>query len=45
MHIENNEGSIFIVSPSERDQLLIVFGKGQTQAMTSKESDEELEPL
>jgi len=44
MHIEDNEGSVFIVPPSKRDQSPIVFGRGQTRVMTSRVSDEELEP-
>ena len=27
MHIEENDGSVFIVSPFKKDQLLIIFGK------------------
>jgi len=31
MHIEDNEGHVFIVPPSKRDQSPIVFGRGQAQ--------------
>jgi len=44
MHIEDNEGSVFIIPLSKRDQLPIVFNRGLTRAMTSRESDEDLEP-
>jgi len=46
MHIEDNEGSVFVVSPSnrDRDRLPIVFGRGQTWTTTSKESEDDLEP-
>ena len=45
MHIEDNEGSIFIIPPSKRDESPIVFGRDQARATTSKESDDDLEPL
>jgi len=44
MHIEDNEGSVYIVPPSKRDQSLIVFGRGQARVTTSRESDDDLEP-
>ena len=43
MHIEDNEEFVFIVPPFKRDQSPIVFGRGQTQTMTSRESDNDLE--
>jgi len=43
MHIQDNEGSVFIV-PRKRDQSPIVFGRGRAQAPTSRESDDDLEP-
>jgi len=42
MHIQDNEGSIFIVLPYKRDQSIIVFGRGWAQASTSRESDDDL---
>ena len=44
MHIEDNEGSVFIVSPTKRDQSLIIFGRSQARATTFRESDDDLEP-
>ena len=44
MHIENNEGSVLIVPPTERDQSPIIFGRSQVQVTTSRESDYNLEP-
>jgi len=44
MHIEGNEGSVFIVPPTKRDQSSIIFGRSQAQATTSRESDDDLEP-
>jgi len=43
MNIEDNEGSVFIVPPSKRDESPIVFGRGQTQTTTFRESDDDLE--
>jgi len=45
MHIENNEEFVFIVPPTKRDQSPIIFGKSQARIMTSRESDDDLEPL
>ena len=45
MHIQDNEGSLFIVPPCKRDQSPIVFGRGRVQALTSRESDDDLEAL
>ena len=42
MHIEENEGSVFIFPPSKRNQSPIVFGRGQARATTSRESDDDL---
>ena len=45
MNIDDIEGGIcFIVPPSKRDQSLIIFGRGQARATTSRESDDDLEP-
>jgi len=44
MHIEDNEGSVFIVPPSKRDQSSIIFRRGKAQPMTSKGSGDDLEP-
>jgi len=44
MHIQDNEGSVFIVPPCKKDQSLIVFGRGQAQAPIPRESDDDLEP-
>jgi len=44
MHIEENDGSMFVVSPSKKDQLPIIFGKVQYRITTSNDSDEDLEP-
>jgi len=44
MHIEDNEGSIFIAPLSKRDESLIIPGRGQAWATTSRESDDNLEP-
>jgi len=44
MHIEDNEGSVLIVPPSKRNQSPIVFSRDQALAMTSRESDDDLEP-
>ena len=45
MHIEDNEGSVFIVPPTKRDQSPIILGRSQTQVTTSRESVDGLEPL
>ena len=44
MHIQDNEGSVFIVLPSKKDQSPIVFGRGGAPAPTSRELDDDLEP-
>jgi len=42
MHIQDNEGFVFIIRPGKRDQLLIEFGRGRAQALTSRESHDDL---
>ena len=42
-HIQDNEGSIFIVPPCKREPSPIIFGRGRTQAPTSRESDDDSE--
>jgi len=44
MHMEDNEGSVFIVSPFKRDQSPIIFRRGQAWATTSRDSDDDLKP-
>jgi len=44
MHIGDNEGFVFIVPPSKRDQLPVVFDRGQTRTTTFRESDDDLKP-
>ena len=44
MHVEDNEGSVFIVPSSKRNQSPIIFGKVRYQITTSNDSDEDLEP-
>jgi len=44
MHIENNDGSIFIVSSSKKDQSPIIFGRVRPRITISNDSDEDLEP-
>ena len=44
MHVKDNEGSIFNVPPSKRDQSPIIFDRGKVQAMTTREWDDNLEP-
>jgi len=44
MHIQDNEGSVFIVPHFKRDQLPIAFGRGQAQSLTSRKLDDDLEP-
>jgi len=44
MHIEENDGSVFIVSSSKKNQLPIIFGKLRHWVTTSNDSDEDLEP-
>jgi len=44
LHIQDNEGSVFIVPPCKRDQSPIVFGRGRAQAPIPKESDDDMEP-
>jgi len=44
IHIEDNEGSVFIVPPTKRDQSPIIFGRSQARATTFRESDDDLEP-
>ena len=44
VHIQDNEGSVFIVPSYKKDQSPIVFGRGRAQALTSRESDNDLEP-
>ena len=43
-HVEDNEGFVFIVPPSKRNQLPIVFGGIRPQTTASKDSNEDLEP-
>ena len=43
MHIEENEGSIFVVPFSKKDQSLIIFGKVRHWITTSNNSDKYLE--
>jgi len=43
MHIEENEGSVFIVPPF-KDQSPIIFGKTWYWITTSNKSNEDLEP-
>ena len=45
MHVEDKNGSIFIVSSSKNDQSLITFDKVRHQIATSNNLDEDLEPL
>ena len=45
MHIEENDGSIFVVPSSKEDQLPIIFGKLRHWITTPNDSDEDLEPL
>ena len=44
MHIQVNEGFVFIVLPSKMDQSPIIFGRGRAQAPKSRESYDNLEP-
>jgi len=44
IHIENNEGSVFIVPLTKREQSPIIFCRSQARATTSKELDDDLEP-
>jgi len=44
MQVQYNEESAFIVPPCKRDQSPIIFGRGQAQALISRESDNDLEP-
>ena len=44
MHIEENDGSIIVVSPSKKDQSPITFGKVRQWITTSIDSIEDLEP-
>ena len=43
MHIEENDGSVFVVPPSKKDQSPIIFGKVRYQITISNDSDENLE--
>jgi len=43
MHIQDNEGSVFIVPPYKRDLSPIVFGRGRAQASIPSELDDDLE--
>ena len=45
LQIEDNEGSVFIVPPSRRDQSPIVFGRVQTRTTLSRDSDGDLKSL
>jgi len=44
MHIEENNGSVFVVSSSKKDQSPIIFGRVWHWITTSNDSDEDLEP-
>jgi len=44
MHIEENDGSVFIVPSSKKDQSPIIFGRVWHWITTSNDSDEDLEP-
>ena len=44
IHIQDNEGSVFIVPPCKRDQSPIVFGRDRAQALILRESDDDMEP-
>jgi len=43
MHIEKNDGSVFVVPPSKKDQSPIIFGKVQYWITTANDSNENLE--
>jgi len=44
IHIDDDDGSIFIVFSSKKDQLPTVFGKVYPKTFTSVDSEEDLEP-
>ena len=44
MHIEENDGSVFVVPSSKKDQSPIIFGRVWHWITTSNNSDEDLEP-
>jgi len=44
MHIEENDGSIFVVPSSKKDQSPIIFGRVRHWITSSKNSDKDLEP-
>ena len=44
MHKEENDGSLFLVPSSKKDQSTIIFGRVRHRIITSRNSDEELEP-
>jgi len=44
MHVEENDGFVFIVSSSKKDQLPFILGKTRHWISTSNDSDEHLEP-
>jgi len=44
MHIEENDGFVFVVLPSKNDQLAIIFGKVRYRITTFDDSKKDLEP-
>jgi len=44
MHIEENDGFVFLVPSSKKDQLPIIFGRIRHWLTTSNDLDEDLEP-
>jgi len=44
MHVQDNEGCVFIVPPCKRDQLPIIFGRGWAQVPIPRKSYDDLEP-
>jgi len=44
MHVEDNDGSVFIVPPPKKDQSPFIFGIIQTRTAVSNDSSKDLEP-
>jgi len=44
MHIEKNDGFVFVVPSFKKDQSSIIFGRARHWIATSNNSDEDLEP-
>jgi len=44
MHIEENDGSVFVIPSSKKNQSPIIFGRVWHRITTSNDSDEDLDP-